>query len=105
MHHIVVEHLYDPPVTEVALSAAFERLQPFLYERGLRRLRSWIADDGSRGFCEFEGSDIQSLADAYQQARVQFVRMWTGTLIEFGHPSEPERPSDPETSYEELADP
>ena len=47
MRHIVVEYLYEPFITEQALSASFERLQPYLDVRDIRRLRSWVADDAA----------------------------------------------------------
>ncbi|MBS1150229.1 MAG: hypothetical protein H6Q89_1927 [Myxococcaceae bacterium] len=103
MHQIVVEHLYDPPLTEVEMSAEFERLLPLLKTHDFRRLRSWVADDGERGLDEFEGPDVQTLADLYQRAKVPFVRMWSGTLLEFRAVAEPAVES--EGNYEELAGP
>jgi hypothetical protein len=104
MRHIVVESLYEPPLTEVAMSAAFERLEPLLRQSGIVRLRVWVADDRTRAVGEFEAPDIQTLADAYERARVPFARIWSGKIYEFNLPTFAIRARDTE-SYEELADP
>jgi hypothetical protein len=87
MPYFIVEYEYDPPATDQAMSAAFESLKPCLEVRGVRRLRSWFADDMTRGFCEYEAADTQSLRDAYRQASVGYRRVWSARLIEFGPPS------------------
>jgi len=87
MRYFIVEYDFDPPVTEPMLASAFESLKPCLEVRGVRRLRSWFAEDMTRGFCEYEAADTQSLRDAYRQANIGFKRIWTGKLFEFGAPS------------------
>jgi hypothetical protein len=84
MPHFVVEYEFDPPVTEQAMGAAFESLKPCLEVRGVRRLRSWLADDRKRAICEYEAADTQSLRDAYRAASVGYARIWAGKLFEFG---------------------
>jgi len=87
MHYFIVEYDFDPPMTDAMLAAGFEALKPCLEVRGVRRLRSWFAEDMTRGFCEYEAADTQSLRDAYHQAGMSFKRVWTGKLFEFGQPS------------------
>ena len=87
MPYFIVEYEFDPPLSEQALGTAFEALAPCLQVRGVRRLRSWFADDMTRGVCEYEAADTQSLRDAYRQASVGFARVWSGRLFEFGAPS------------------
>jgi hypothetical protein len=87
MRYFIVEYEFDPPVSDEIMAAAFDALKPCLEVRGVRRLRSWLAEDKTRGFCEFEAADTQSLRDAYRHANVGFKRVWTGQLFEFGPPS------------------
>jgi hypothetical protein len=87
MHYFIVEYEFEPPVSDPMLAAAFESLKPCLEVRGVRRLRSWFAEDMTRGFCEYEAADTQSLRDAYRQANVGYKRIWTRKLFEFGAPS------------------
>ena len=86
MPYFIVEYEYDPPVTDQAMGTAFEALEPCLEVRGVRRLRSWLSDDMTRGFCEYEAADTQSLRDAYRQASVGYARVWSARLFEFGAP-------------------
>jgi hypothetical protein len=87
MPNFVVEYVFDPPVTDQLMGAAFEALKPCLEVRGVRRLRSWLADDHKRAICEYEAADTQSLRDAYLAANVGYARIWAGKLFEFGAPN------------------
>ena len=87
MAYVVVEYTFEPPLTEAALGEAFNALKPCLETRNIRRLRSFVSEDGRRGLCEFEAPDTQSLRDAYRTAQVKFERVWTGRLFEFNTPS------------------
>jgi hypothetical protein len=89
MPYLIVEYSFDPPLTEENLKAAFEALKPCLEVRGIRRLRSWLAEDRSRMLCEFQAADSQTVREAYQSARVQYARVWPGQLFEFGPPAVP----------------
>lgn len=87
MNYFIVEYDFDPPITAEMLAKGFESLKPCLEVRGVRRLRSWFAEDLTRGFCEYEAADTQSLRDAYRQAEMGFKRIWPARLFEFGPPS------------------
>lgn len=87
MPYLVCEYEYEPPLTDEAMSTAFNALKPCLEIRGIRRLRSWLSEDRRRGICEYEAADAQSLREAYRSASVPFVRMWSGKLFEFGGPN------------------
>ncbi len=86
MKHFIVEYAFDPPLGDDAFNAAFMALKPCLEMRGVRRLRSWFADDRTRAMCEYEAVDAQTVRDAYHAAKVPFARVWSGRIFEFGAP-------------------
>jgi hypothetical protein len=82
MPYLIVESEYDPPVSDKELMSMSEALMPCLDVRGIRRLRSWVAEDRRRVVCEFHAADTESVRHAYHTAQVAFVRVWRATLLE-----------------------
>jgi hypothetical protein len=84
MAYVIVEYLYDPPLTDDVLNKDSAALQPCLEMRDVRRLRTYLAADRCRGFCEFVAPDAETVRDAFRNAKVAFERVWTAEL--FGPP-------------------
>jgi len=89
MPYLVVEYHFDPPLTDQALRSAFDALKPCLEMRGIRRLRSWLADDRRSMICEYQAADAQTVREAYHSANVGFAKVWPAQLFEFGPPQAP----------------
>jgi len=86
MPYLIVEYRFDPPLTDDGLRNAFDALKPCLDLRNVRRLRSWLAEDRRQMICEYQAADAQTVRDAYQMARVPYLKIWSGQLFEFGPP-------------------
>jgi hypothetical protein len=84
MPYLIVEYRYDPPLTDEALNVTSAALTPCLEARNVRRLRTYLATDRTRGFCEFEAADAESVREAFRSAKVKFENVWSADL--FGPP-------------------
>jgi hypothetical protein len=80
MAYLIAEYRYDPPLTDEQLNRESAALQPCLQAHGVRRLRTYLAADRTRGFCEFEAADAESVREAYRSAKVGFKRVWQADL-------------------------
>lgn len=79
---VVVEYEFDPPITDEGLKSMSVALAPCVNARNIHHLRSLIAGDGRRGYCELEAPDAETVREAYRSARVPFRSVWSATLIE-----------------------
>ena len=77
----VVEHAFDPPLTEASLKAAFDRLGPCLETHGAKWRRSYLSADMKRLICEFEAGDAESLRASMRSAKVPFDKVWQAALL------------------------
>jgi hypothetical protein len=84
MAYVITEYVFDPPLTEAQLNQDSAALNPCLDMRGVRRLRTFLATDRRRGFCEFEAADAETVREAFRTAGVKFERAWSADL--FGKP-------------------
>jgi hypothetical protein len=84
MPYLIVEYDHDPPLTDERLAIDSAALGPCLESRSIRRLRSWISQDRRRALCEFYAADAESVREAYRSAKVNYLRIWSGTLFEPG---------------------
>jgi hypothetical protein len=78
---LVVEHTFEPPLTEQSLKAAFDRLGPCLEAHGARWVRSYLSSDGGRMICEFEAADAEAVRASMRESQVPFDRVWPGRLM------------------------
>jgi len=78
---LVVEHSFDPPLTEESLKAAFARLDPCLKTHGATWLRSYVSADGSRMICEFEAADAEAVRASLRSADTPFDRVWSAQVF------------------------
>jgi hypothetical protein len=78
---LVVEHSFDPPITEDLLKSAFARLGPCLAAHGATWLRSYVSTDGSRMICEFEAADAEAVRASLRSADTPFDRVWSAQVL------------------------
>jgi hypothetical protein len=87
MVHLVVEYDFNPPLTDEALQHASNALAPCLEVRNVKKLRTVLSADRTRGFCTFEAPDAETLREAYRTARVPFKSVWPAQIFDFAPPS------------------
>jgi uncharacterized protein DUF4242 len=80
MSILVVEHLFEQPLTEEALKATFERLDPCLKSRGASWKRSYVSADRHKMICEFEAADAEAVRASLRAAEAPFERVWVAEL-------------------------
>jgi len=88
MPYVIVEYDFDPPITDEGLERMTSALAACASARQLRRLRTVIAADGKRGFCEFEAPDAETVRETFRSAKVSFRSVWSARLLDFRAPSE-----------------
>ena len=84
MPYLIVDYRYDPPVTADQLARQSAALGTCLEVRGIEHIRSWVAQDGRRGVCEYRAADAESVREAYRAAGVACAGIWSATLFEHG---------------------
>lgn len=84
MVHLIVEYEFSPPITDEGLAQMATALGPCMQARNLKRVRTVISVDRTRGYCEFEAPDAESLREAYRTARIPFRAVWTGRVTYAG---------------------
>lgn len=81
MARVVVEQVFDPPMSEEAYAAFAKRLDPCLEVRNAMWRRSYVAPDKTRMTCEFEAPDAGSVVAAMRSAGLAFERVWTAEVF------------------------
>jgi len=76
MPGVVVEQVFDPPLTDEEHGRIGKRIDTCAEMRGARWMRSYLSADRKRLVCEFDAPDAQSVRDAYRAAGVAFDRVW-----------------------------
>jgi hypothetical protein len=84
MPYLIVESEYEPPIADEELIALYERMTPCLEVRGIKKLRSWVANDRRRIVCEYHAADTESVREAYRSGSAACTRIWAATLFEPG---------------------
>ena len=87
MAHLVVEYEFNPPLSDEALQQATSLLAPCLEVRNVKKLRTVLSADRTRGFCLFEAADAETLREAYRSAHVPFKAVWPAQVFDFAPPS------------------
>jgi hypothetical protein len=80
MAHLVIEQVFDPPLTDEEHDRAAQRLDPCLEAHGARWMRSYLSTDRRRMVCEFEAPDAEAVLASYRSANVKFERVWPAEL-------------------------
>lgn len=82
MPMIVVERTFDPPLTDEEHERAAKKLGPCCEVRNVRWVRSYVALDRRRGYCQFEAADAEAVREAHHAAGVAFDRVWPASVFE-----------------------
>jgi hypothetical protein len=81
MARVVVEQVFEPPMSEEAYAAFAKRLDPCLETHRAVWRRSYVSSDKRRMTCEFEAPDAESVRDAMRSAGLKFERAWTAEVL------------------------
>jgi uncharacterized protein DUF4242 len=81
MPHMIVETVYDPPITVEQFDAQAGKLEPCLEGHGVRWVRSYMSLDRKRRVCIFEAPDADAVRTSYRSAGVKFERVWAAEEI------------------------
>ena len=78
---IILESVFDPPVTQEEFDAMAERVSPCLDERHATWVTSYFALDRRRRICVFEAKDAEAVRQAYRSSGVKFERAWVAEQV------------------------
>jgi len=78
MKHLIVEHTFEPPLTDEEFNKMSTRLQPCLQQHQIKLMRTYVSADRSRGLCVFDAPDAETVRIAHRTANVEFNRVWVG---------------------------
>jgi Protein of unknown function (DUF4242) len=81
MARIVVEQVFEPPMSDADYAAFSKRLDPCLEVRSAMWRRSYVSPDKRRMTCEFEAPDADSVREAMRSAGLKFERVWTAEVF------------------------
>jgi hypothetical protein len=77
----VVERVFSPPISEAQFAEGGAKLAPCLQERDITHVASYLAPDGARSVCLFEGRDAERIREAQRMAGAPFERVWQATKL------------------------
>jgi Protein of unknown function (DUF4242) len=78
---IILESVFDPPVTQEEFDAQAEKVAPCLDERHATWVTSYFAVDRRRRICVFEARDAEAVRQAYRMSGVKFERVWAAEQV------------------------
>jgi len=78
---IILESVYDPPITQEEFDALAEKVSPCLDERHATWVTSYFAVDRKRRICVFEARDAEAVRQAYRMSGVKFERAWVAEQV------------------------
>jgi hypothetical protein len=81
MARVVVEQVFDPPMSEEDYATFAKRLDPCLEVRDAAWRRSYVSPDRRRMTCEFEAPDAGAVREAMHSAGMRFERAWTAEVF------------------------
>jgi hypothetical protein len=81
MARVIVEQVFDEPMSEEAYGEFAKRVDPCLDIRQAAWRRSYVSLDRKRITCEFEAPDAETVREAYRMADVPFSRVWAATVF------------------------
>jgi hypothetical protein len=86
MARLIVEHSYDPPLTDEEHHRAARRLDPCLEAHGAHWLATYLSLDRRRMVCEFEAPDAEAVRASMRSAEVAFDRVWLAEVFRLNEP-------------------
>jgi hypothetical protein len=82
MSNVILERVFDPPLTDERFAELSGRLGPCLQRNDIRWIRSHRSLDRTRLICLFEAPDADTLRDALRQAKIEHERVWSADVLE-----------------------
>jgi len=79
--HVIVERNFGAPVSDGDLQAVTAKLKNCLGVFHARWVRTYVAADRTRGICEFEAPDLESVRSLQREAGAPFERVWAADVI------------------------
>jgi hypothetical protein len=76
MAYLIVEKIFEQPLSEEQLDRLFTDLSPCLRQYQAEWLHSYLSTDRKRMVCSFEAADAESVRMAHRVAGVKFQRVW-----------------------------
>ena len=81
MPHMIVETVFDPPVSDADLDGLAVKLGPCLEGHDVRWVRSYMSLDRRRRVCIFQAPDADAVRASFRSAGVKFERVWPAEEI------------------------
>lgn len=81
MSKVIVESIYDQPLTAEILEEADARTLPCLEARDAHWCYSLLSTDRCRMICTFDAPDAESVRDAYRKAGGLFKQIWSAEIL------------------------
>jgi hypothetical protein len=78
---VIVETVFDPPITEDEFDVLAERAYDCLEARHATWVTSYFAVDRRRRVCVFDAPDAEAVRQAYRLSGVNFERIWAAEQI------------------------
>lgn len=83
MARIILERTFDPETGRAEFARQARELESCLETRRIRPIRSVVASDFSRSYCEFEAPDADTLRAACRRAGIGFERAWKAEQVDW----------------------
>jgi hypothetical protein len=78
---IILESVFDPPISDEDFDKLAEQVAPCLDERHATWVTSYMALDRRRRVCVFDAKDAEAVRQAYRMSGVKFERVWAAEQI------------------------
>jgi hypothetical protein len=82
MARVLVEKIFDPPITEEQWNRDVKLAIPCHHANDVRWIRSMMAGDRSRVICEFEAPDAETVRRSFRKVGLPFARVWVVDVLE-----------------------
>jgi len=81
MTSVLVESVFDVPISDEELGRMAQRADPCLEVRNSAWVRTSLSKDRKRMICEFAAPDAESVRQALRSAEHPFERVWSADVF------------------------
>lgn len=82
MELIVVERIFERPITDEEVIEAVRRATPCLALRRIKRVQTILSKDRLRSVCLYEAPDASVVRDVHDQEHIPYVKIWSGDAFD-----------------------
>lgn len=82
MELVVVERLYEQPLTDQVLDDFVRRAGPCFSIRRIKRVLSILSKDRRRSICLYEAPDASVVRDVHDQENIPYAKIWTADALD-----------------------